>query len=198
LAFNGNYNNNISFTDNQRTKGNNLNLRPSTSLRLDLENIVDASVNVGYTIYRTVTRYSEFTNITKAKTLNIGISGKNYFFKDLTLGYDFSKTINYGFSSSVNSNPVILNVYTEYRFLKNKRATLKLQGYDLFNQNTGITRTINETTITDSRNNRLARYFLLSFNFRMQKFAGGVRNSNNINRPKNSGGAPRGGRRTNF
>lgn len=174
-----NYNNNISFTDNQRTKGNNWNLRPSASVRVDLDDIVDASVNVSYTVYKTTTRYTDFTNVTKARTLAIGINGKNYFFKDLTLGYEFSKNINYGFSSNVNSNPVILNLYTEYRFLKNNRAAVRLQGFDLFNENTGITRTVYETTITDSRTNRLARYFLLSFNFRMQSFSGDAQHRQN-------------------
>jgi hypothetical protein len=172
LSVYGSYNNNISYTDNQRNKGRNLNIRPSARFRIDLEDIIDAQVNVGYTFYNTTTRYATYTNTTKAKTLNLGVGGKNYFFKDLTLGYDFTKTINYGFSSNVNSNPVILNLYTEYRFLKGKMATIRLQGYDLFNQNTGITRTINETTITDSRNNRLARYFLITFNLRLQKFSG--------------------------
>jgi len=172
LSVFGSYNNNISYTDNQRNKGRNFNIRPSAVFRVDLENIIDAQVNVGYTIYNTQTRYATFTNTTKAKTLNLGVGGKNFFFKDLTLGYDFTKTINYGFSSNVNSNPVILNLYTEYRFLKGKMATIRLQGYDLFNQNTGISRTVNETTITDSRNNRLARYFLVTFNLRLQKFSG--------------------------
>jgi uncharacterized membrane protein YgcG len=172
LSVFGTYNNNISYTDYQRNKGRNLNIRPSAVFRVDLENIIDAQVNVGYTFYNTTTRYATYTNTTRAKTLNLGVGGKNYFFKDLTLGYDFTKTINYNFSSNVNSNPVILNLYTEYRFLKRKVATIRLQGYDLFNQNTGITRTINETTITDSRTNRLARYFLLTFNLRLQKFSG--------------------------
>lgn len=176
VRINGSYNNNISYTDNERNRGQNWNIRPAASFRLDLDNKVDASVNVSYTIYQTTTRYIDFTNKTKARTLNIGIDGKNYFFKDLTIGYDFSKTINYNFSSNVNSNPVILSLYAEYRFLKNNRATVRLQGFDLFNQNTGISRTIYETTITDSRNNRLARYYLLSFNFRLQKFSGGVQN----------------------
>jgi hypothetical protein len=175
VSFNANYNNNISYTDNQRTKGNNWNMRPSASFRVDIDDIIDVTANASYTIYQTTTTYTTFTNTTKARTLNIGINGRNYFFKDLTIGYDFSKNINYGFSSSVNSNPVILNLYAEYRFLKN-RATVKLQGYDLFNQNTGINRSIYETTITDSRSNRLARYFLLTLNYRVQKFGGkGVR-----------------------
>lgn len=188
INLSANYNNNISYTDNQRTKGNNWNIRPGTSLRVDITDIVDAAVNVNYTIYQTTTKYTEYTNTTKARTLSLGINGKNYFFKDLTLGYDFTKEINYGFSSNVNSNPLILNLYTEYRFLKGERATVRFQGYDLFNQNTGITRTINETTITDSRNNRLARYFLLSFRYRMQKFGGGGRNGGGGGGGRGNGG----------
>lgn len=174
FSFATNYNNNISFTDGQRTKGNNWNIRPGAQFRVDFDDVIDASIRMDYTFYRTITRYAEYTNKTKARTLNLGINGRNYFFKDLTVGYDFSKVINYGFSSSVNSNPIILSLYAEYRFLKKKMATIKLQGYDLFNQNTGISRTIYETTITDTRNNRLARYFLLSFNIRLQKFGGGT------------------------
>jgi hypothetical protein len=173
VSFNGNYSNNISYTDNQRNKGQNWNIRPSASFRIDINDKIDAAVNSSYTIYQTTTRYAAYTNKTKARTLNFGVSGRTYFFKDLTLGYDFSKTINYNFSSNVNTNPVILNLYSEYRFLKNRRGTIRLQGFDLFNRNTGIARTINETTITDSRVDRLARYFLLSFNYRLQKFSGG-------------------------
>jgi len=197
VNFNADYNNNISYTDNQRNRGNNWNIRPGTQLRFDIENVVDASVNVNYTIYRTTTRYTEYTNVTKARTLNIGINGKNYFVKDITFGYDLSKVINYNFSSNVNSNPLILNLFAEYRFLKNKLGTVRVQGFDLFNENTGITRTINETMITDSRNNRLARYFLVSFNYRLQKFGGGSNQSRQnraAGQSRQSGGGNRGGR----
>ena len=180
VNFNASYSNNISFTDNQRNRGSNLNLRPGTTLRVDINDVMDAGVTADYTIYRTTTKYTEYTNTTKARTLNLGVNGKNYFFKDLTLGYDLSKVINYNFSSNVNANPLILNVYAEYRFLKNKLATVRLQGFDLFNENTGVSRTISETMIIDSRNNRLARYFLVSFNYRLQKFGG---KGNGGNRP---------------
>lgn len=172
LNINVNYNNNISFTDNQRNMGENWNIRPGGSFRIDFNDKVDAAINFGYNYYKTTTRYTTFTNTTTAKTLNLGVSGKNYFFKDITLGYDFSKVINYGFGGNVNTNPLLLNLYTEYRFLKNKFGTLRFSAFDLMNQNTGINRYIDETTVTDSQTNRLARYFLLSFNMRVQKFGG--------------------------
>lgn len=168
----GNFDNNISFTDGQKNRGSNWNLRPGANFRLDIENKVDLSLRGDYTIYQTSTRYIDTSITTRAKSLNIGLNGKN-FFGDLTIGYDFSKNINYNFSRSVNANPAILNMYAEYRFLKGKMTTIRLQAFDLFNQNSGISRSVNETTITDSRVNRLARYFLVSVNIRLAKFAGG-------------------------
>lgn len=178
----GSFDNNISFTDGQKNTGNNWNLRPGANFRLDIENKVDLSLRGDYTIYRTATRYIDTSVTTRAKSLNVGLNGKN-FFGDLTIGYDFSKNINYNFSRSVNANPAILNMYAEYRFMKGKMTTVRLQGFDLFNQNSGISRNVNETTITDSRVNRLARYFLLSVNIRVAKFAGG-----GFNRMRGEGG----------
>ncbi|HEX8313340.1 MAG TPA: TonB-dependent receptor, partial [Flavisolibacter sp.] len=173
VSMSGNFDNNISFTNKQKNNGSNWNLRPGANFRLDLDKIIDLSLRGDYTLYHTTTRYNNTTTTVKAQTLNVGINGKNYF-GDLTIGYDYSKLVNYGFSRSVNSNPAILNVYAEYRFMKGKMTTVRLQGFDLFDQNSGITRTVNELAVTDSRVNRLARYFLLSVNIRLAKFAGGV------------------------
>ena len=172
ISASGNYDNNISFTDNQKNTGQNWVVAPAAHFRIDFTDIVDVDLNGSYTINKTITRYTTYTGSTEVRTLNFGINGKNYFFKDWTLGYDFTKIINTGYISTVNSNPTLLNLYVERRFLKKNAGTLRIQGFDLFNQNTGISRTVNGTTITDVQNQRLGRYFLLSFNLRLQKFVG--------------------------
>ena len=116
------YDNNISYTDMLRNKGRNWNVTPGAIIRLDIQNVVHLNFNAGYTFYKTTTQYATYTNINKAQTLQFGLGGKNYFFKDLTLGYDVAKTINYGFSNAASVNPLILNLYTEYRFLKGKKS----------------------------------------------------------------------------
>jgi hypothetical protein len=172
VSASGNFDNNISFTDNKRNTGQNWVVTPSARFRIDFTDIIDVDINGSYTINKTVTQYTTYTRSTEVRSLNFGINGKNYFFKDWTLGYDFTKIINTGYISTVNSNPVLLNLYVERRFLKRNMGTLRLQGFDLFNQSTGISRTVNGTTITDVQNERLGRYFLLSFNLRLQKFGG--------------------------
>ena len=84
-------------------------------------------------------------------------------------GVDLSKEFNQGYTSNVN--PFIINTYIEQRFLKGQRGTLRLQGFDLLDQQTNINRTVGEI-LTDSQTNRLARYFMLTFTFKLQKFSG--------------------------
>lgn len=84
-------------------------------------------------------------------------------------GLDVSKEFNHGYTSNVN--PFIINTYIEQKLLKDRRGTLRLQGFDLLNEQTNINRTVSEI-LTDSRTNRLARYFMLTFTFKLQKFSG--------------------------
>lgn len=182
---NANYNNNISYTNSLENIGRNWFLSQGARFRLDLEDIVDADLNATYS-YNTTGYSIATTPSTNAKTLNFGLNGRNFFFKNWTLGYDLNKTINNGYSSTIKVNPTILSTYIERRFLKNNLAALRLQGFDLFNQNTGITRNVTSNSIIDSRTNRLGRYYLLSFTYRIQRFPGkntGNNSGGNRNRP---------------
>lgn len=86
-------------------------------------------------------------------------------------GVDLSKTFNNGYGN-FNQNPFIINTYLEQRLLKGQRGTIRLQAFDLLNEQTNISRTVSDYFITDSRTNRLGRYFMLTFTFRLQKFSG--------------------------
>ncbi|MBE7179381.1 MAG: hypothetical protein INR69_23460 [Mucilaginibacter polytrichastri] len=134
---------------------------------------MDTELNGNYTVNRTNNTLNRPGIInTDVNTLNLGIAGKQFFFKDLTLGYDFTKTINRGYSSTITQNPNILNAYLEYRFLKAKAATIRFSGFDLFAQNIGITNYQDASSASFASTNRLSRYFLLSFTYRIQKFSG--------------------------
>jgi hypothetical protein len=202
LTFNGNanFNNNISYTNSQKNIGKNWVLSQGAKFRLDLEDIIDAEFNADYS-YNT-TRYSIATTpSTNAKTLLLSVNGRNFFLKNWTLGYDLTKTINSGYSSTIKANPTLLNTYIERRFLRNNLGAARFQGFDLFNQNTGISRNVTANSIVDSRNNRLGRYYLLSFTYRIQKFAGrrprmdfgGPENNRGENGSRRNGGGSRSG-----
>jgi hypothetical protein len=190
-----NFNNNISFIENQRNVGKNWVFNQGAKLRVDIDSLMDTEVSGNYSI--NTTRYSLPSSInTNAKTWTLGLDGRSYFFKDIILGYNLTQTLNSGFSSTVKANPTLLSTYVEYQFLKGNIAALRFQGFDLFNQNTGITRSVSGSQIIDTRTNRLGRYFMLTFSMRLQKFAGrqgGRNNSGGEGRRSGGGGGRRNG-----
>jgi hypothetical protein len=166
------YNNNISYIEDERNLGKNWVLTQGARLRIDIDSVMDTEVNGSYSINNT--SYSLPSSInTNAKTWAIGIDGHNYFFYSWVLGYNLSQTINEGFSSTVKQNPTLLSTYIEYQFLAKHSASFRLQAFDLFNENAGVSRTVAGNQIIDTRTNRLGRYFMLTFTMRLQKFAGG-------------------------
>ena len=86
--------------------------------------------------------------------------------------YDLDYITNSGLTAGVGADIALMNASLEKQFLKNQDGTLRLQAFDLFNQNSNISRTITANSIIDSRSNRLTRYFMLSFSYRLQKFKG--------------------------
>ncbi|SEP35682.1 TonB-dependent receptor [Mucilaginibacter sp. OK283] len=158
----------------QKNTAKNLVFTPEIRFRVDLPNIIDAQILTNYAINRTTNSVKNDINdgLTNIRTWNIGLNGKNYF-GDWVFSYDYTKATNYGYASIIKvTNPNILNMYVERRFLKNKVATLRLSAFDLFNQNTGYSSTTTASSTTVSNVNRLARYYLLTFTLRLQKFAG--------------------------
>ncbi|MDB5138045.1 MAG: TonB-dependent receptor [Mucilaginibacter sp.] len=166
-----NFNNNISYIEDQRNVGKNWVFSQGAKLRVDLDSVMDSEISANYSINNT--SYSLPSSInTNARTWTLGLDGRNYFWYDLILGYDLTQTINKGFSSTINANPTLLSTYLEYQFLKKHIASLRFQAFDLFDENKGITRSVSGSQIIDTRINRLGRYFMLSFTMRLQKFTG--------------------------
>ena len=205
ISTNGSYDNNISYAENVKNTGQNWTIRPAARLRVDFTDIIDININANYSYNKNTINYPEYikagisypahTYRSEVKTTTLGIEGKNFFFKNWTLGYELSKLWNTGYAnvSSQNTNPLILTSYIERRFLKNNKGTLRIQGFDLLNQNTGLSRDINGSIETISQNNRLGRYFLLTFNLRLQKFAGRAPNRFPGDRMNNPNGGQRNG-----
>lgn len=164
-------NNNVTFINNERNTANNAVWRQEVELRLDLEDVVNLEIETSYS--QNKTKYSQAgLDDRLTNRFEYGINGRNYFFEDLTLGYDFTKVVNTGFDNSFVNNPTILRLFMEYKFLKHDMGTLRLDGFDLFDQNSGISRDVFDNVIVDRRVNRLGRYFMMSFIFRVRKFGG--------------------------
>ena len=176
---NVNYNNNISYIGSsdsvanvitQKNVAKNLVFTQGLRFRTDITDVIDAEANASYSVNHSDNSIPIANVNNNYRTINLGVNGKNYVWKDWTISYDYTKTIYQGYRGATNPN--ILNTYVERRFLKNNVATIRLSALDLFNQNTGYTSTQSANYISQSNVNRLGRYYLLTFTLRLQKFAG--------------------------
>ncbi|MDB5031656.1 outer membrane beta-barrel protein [Mucilaginibacter sp.] len=171
-----------------------LTLSPNARFRVDIINVIDVQAITTYSIAKTDNSLSGgvFNQNTNIRGLSFALNGKNYF-GNWTFDYEYSKQYNYGYASSLNvTNPNILNVYLERRFLKQNRATVRLATIDLFNQNTGFSTTSTGSSVVQTNTNRLGRYYMLTFSLRLQKFAGRAPTQQNGNGRDGGGRGNRG------
>lgn len=170
LSCYGDFGSNVSYTDAAANRGFVWSIRPQAALRVSVDRL-ENDLKVGYFLENSTTSYSSAAALTNRNSfLSLGTSGR-VFWGNFTLGYAYSKIFNYGYDRLVSANPNVVNTYLEYKFLKQKTAAVAIQAYDLFDQNTGVYRSVSGTTILDSRTNRLQRYFLLSLSLRLQRFS---------------------------
>jgi hypothetical protein len=176
LGGNITYNNNISFVEGpqngtQKNTGRNWIFGQRFATDVKIKKWLETTVSVNYSLNNS--RYSILKEYNSNST-GWTFSNSSRFFlpHDFILSYELDKTINSGFAENIGANPLLIGSTLEKQFLKKKNASFKLQAFDLLNENTGINRSVSGTAITDTRSNRLGRYFMLSFVLRLNKFSG--------------------------
>jgi hypothetical protein len=179
LSLNGaaNYNHNINLIDSIRNIGSNWILSQGINFEFNYQEWLELGAGINYSLNDVKytkpagaainTLQNASSNAwTFSNNINIDIT------KRLILKYDVDYTINNGLSGGVSQNPVLMNTSLEQQLFKKKNGIIRFSAYDLFKQNTNINRTVSANSITDSRSNRLTRYFMLTFTYRLQKFTG--------------------------
>ena len=193
INFNGslNFNHNISLTDSVRIIGNsleqNLNRRKINgnnwiitqgfNFEYNYKEILELGTGISYSLNDNTFKSADGKSLTGfqntssnawtlSSNMNLNIT------KTLVLKYDFDYTINSGLASGVNGNLAIMNASLEKQLFKKKNGIIRLAAFDLFNQNSNISRNVSGPSIIDTRTNRLTRYFMATFTYRLQRFAG--------------------------
>jgi hypothetical protein len=83
---------------------------------------------------------------------------------------EYSNQYYSGLSGGFNQNISLLNASVGYKFLKDKKADLRLFVFDILGQNNSIQRNITETYIEDTQTTILQRYFMLTFTYNLKKY----------------------------
>lgn len=118
----------------------------------------------------------------------------------LYLSTDMNYRIKSGYSGDFNQNEVIWNAQVSKNLLKN-RATIRIKIYDILQEQTNLSRTINETMMSDTEYNTLGSYFMVHFVYKLNTLGGrapnrgGNRGGPMMGPPPGGGGGFGGGRR---
>lgn len=144
---------------------------------------VSLSSNISDRIDFNIWTRSSFNNIQNSlrPTLN-----NNYFTQSTRLNYnwiiweglvyrlDLNHRLNSGLSEGYDNSTFLVNMAVGKKLLKNERAEVSVNVYDLFGQNNNIYRNITETYIQDSESNVLQRYFMVSLTYNIRYFSRGT------------------------
>ncbi|ADY53510.1 hypothetical protein Pedsa_2971 [Pseudopedobacter saltans DSM 12145] len=165
-----NYNNNISFINNEKNIGRNLVLSQRLQIQIQPKEWLEIVPSINYTYNTNDNTISKNAN-RQVHTWATAFDSKIYFTKTFLWGTQADKSFNRGYGS-IGANPFIINTYLEKQFFKGNTGALRLTAFDLLDESTAISRTVDPAYILDSRSNRLSRYFMLTFSMRINKFAG--------------------------
>ncbi|MCP9752056.1 outer membrane beta-barrel protein [Ferruginibacter sp. HRS2-29] len=172
------YNNNISFVESAKNTGQNWIVGQRFSTTITIKKWLETSAGANFTLNNAKYSLNKRLN-SNTKAWSLTHYSRIFLPKDITIAYDLDKSINDGYADNVTANPFIINSSIEKLISKKYNASIKLNAYDMLNENTSVTRTVTGTGFTDTRTNRLGRYYMLSFVFRFNKFTGTGSGGNN-------------------
>ena len=84
---------------------------------------------------------------------------------------EFDYTYSGNRSAGYNTSVPLFNPSIAKQLFKKKNGELRLTVFDLFNQNTAVSRTVSTNQVTDTRTNVLTRYAMLTFTYNLNNFA---------------------------
>lgn len=168
IGTNISYNKSKQFIDQQSNDIRTLTMGPDIRFELNLTDKLDISLNAGYNFNKT--KYSlrdsmntSYFNHEYGADINWQLPWNIY------LNSAFTYTINNQLAAGYNARVPLWNASVSKQLLKGNRGELKLSAFDLLNQNVGVTRNTNQNYIEDVRSITLQQYFMLSFNYRLNK-----------------------------
>lgn len=172
LGGNVNYNHDVGLVDSKRNVGNNWITTQRLNFEFNYKEWLELNFSGAYSLNSTKYTISQNGNRLGSDAWTLRTNMRMDIPGGLILRYDLNYLINNGLAAAVNDNPTLFNASIEKTLFKKKNGYIRLSGFDIFNQNTNISRQMTGNAIIDSRTNRLTRYFMLTFSYRLMQFKG--------------------------
>jgi hypothetical protein len=172
LSGNVDYYNNLSYVNGFKSTTKQVLFNQNLQVRYLPSEYFESVFNTNYFLNR-ATYELPYINKIAAHSFLLSLAGRGYLSDNFVIGAEMSQKFYDGYVSELSDvNPTIINTYIEYSFLKNKSALIRLQCNDIMDQNkdVGVLTSYVGNDVFESRNNRLGRYFMLTFNLRLQNY----------------------------
>ncbi|UZJ63241.1 hypothetical protein OKW96_12005 [Sphingobacterium sp. KU25419] len=131
---------------------------------------INGSASLNY--YSTTSRYTGTGSLhNHVTTLEISSNARWIIFPQFVISADCNYRINSGYPIPIK-NPVLINAYMELFLTKRKELSLKVQGYDLLDQQQSVSLLLGTNTITQKTTNRIGCYMLLTAKYNLSHFRG--------------------------
>jgi hypothetical protein len=166
------YNRSVNFINEQKNKTGTLSFSPRVSAQYAYKEKLDISLDA-------VLSYNQ-ARYSLQPSLNNNYWRQEYNVEaniNLPAGFSINNNIAYtvytGRSGGYNTRVALWNAFISKQVFKSKKGEVRLSGFDLLNQNTGIDRNANSDYVEDVHYKTLQRYFTLGFTYSLQKASSG-------------------------
>lgn len=149
----------VYFVNNKN--GSNINLTLNQSIGYTYTHKEWLNLTAQGDINYTRTQYSDQESFTNYYNYVFSFYGNIHLPAGIVIGTNMNYSLRTGGSKEYNSNFMMINTYVSKTILKHY-GLIKLQGFDLLNQNISVTRNIGPNYIEDIRLTALQRFFILS------------------------------------
>lgn len=161
---------NVGFNNGDRLETKRFTITPRISTLFNYKELV--TIEPEYFISLNSTKYN-LDNLSDISftSHNLTLKTTSYWPKNLILGNDIGYNYNGNVSGDFDRDAIFWNMSIGLQMMK-KKATLKVLGYDILNQNINTRRTTGEDFIQDFQGTVLQRYFMTSFTYKFDQFGG--------------------------
>jgi len=181
-ATNLNYNRDVSYTNGIKGNTDNLSITQHFSFNYVYRELFDFATTAG--VNYNGARYSiqknnntNYFNYSFSFDMNLNLP------LGFIIGVDLDYTLNTGLAEGYNQDVAMLNAFVSKSVFRNQQGLIKLQGFDLLNQNVSINRNVGENYIEDIQSRVLRRFCLISFSYFLNRFGSNNKSGIGSGRP---------------
>jgi hypothetical protein len=163
------YNRIPALINNNKNLANNFAISQGVVLSSNVSEDLDFTVSytANYTIVKnSIQKQSDNNYFNQSTSLKLNW----IFLKGFVFTTNLNNTLYRGLSSEFDQSFWFWNAGLGYKFLKDQALEVKINAFDILNQNNSISRDITETYIEDRRTNVLTRYFMVTATYTIRKF----------------------------